>query len=68
MILNRSERQLLFSSLGKKQGEGGLDMWRGGTLDIWSCHKEMKEEEETQRVCVTEDGTKVTLSWLIICL
>lgn len=25
----------------------------------------MKEEEETQRVCVTEDGTKVTLSWLI---
>lgn len=34
MILNRSERQLLFSSLGKKQGEGGLDMWRGGTVDI----------------------------------
>lgn len=27
MILNRSERQLLFSSLGKKQGEGGLDMF-----------------------------------------
>lgn len=34
MILNRSERQLLFSSLGKKQGEDGLDMWRGGTVDI----------------------------------
>lgn len=25
--MNRSEGQLLFSSLGKKQGEDGLDMW-----------------------------------------
>lgn len=61
----------MFSSLGKKQGEGGLDMWRRGTVDIllnMELPQGDEKKEETQRVCVTEDGNKVTLSWLIICL